>query len=470
MLMAESNTERVLRTIIIIRRDSEANLIAKGDSLILRKGEMCWTISEEVSVPSRLKVGNGVSTWNELPYVNFNSGDGSGGIQLLPDNKTLQIKNNVISIIGADNLNNVGKSFRLSSDGQAIEWYVPVNSEDVVANTTAIDQMKKSLEDNYYNKTETDALVAKVFTFKGNKSSLAELEAITDAKIGDVWIVKGPEETEGNIYVYAENENGESYWEDFPLTVDLSNYTLSVDFEALKTRVDALEGNFTTLETEVDALKTDVDTIKIDVDTLKTNVDALETNVTTLETEVDSLKTTIGGLDTENLTKIKNTVNSLPNTIFESMEIQTLENGDMRILGTHVDKDDEGVYNVGGESILATLKAVTPNGKPGLMTGVDKAKLDKLFDVVENGGEPNVIEDIKIGGTSLPVNPIDKSVDIPYASSEAPGVVKITADDDTVTINPVKIDENGVISVPEVHIDSLVTDGDVIINGGNAGA
>lgn len=121
MLMAESNTERVLRTIIIIRRDSEANLIAKGDSLILRKGEMCWTISEEVSVPSRLKVGNGVSTWNELPYVNFNSGDGSGGIQLLPDNKTLQIKNNVISIIGADNLNNVGKSFRLSSDGQAIE-------------------------------------------------------------------------------------------------------------------------------------------------------------------------------------------------------------------------------------------------------------------------------------------------------------------------------------------------------------
>lgn len=468
--MAE--TLKVIKTIIVIRNDTEENLIANGDNLILRQGEMCWTISKDVNVPSKLKVGNGTSNWNELPYVNFNGGGtpGEPGTTYTFDNKLFKLTGNLVSLIGADTAT-AGQSFKISEDGNSIIWFTPANTDDVEANKTLLENLETKLNDNYYNKEQTDELVAKVFKFKGTKTSKAELEAITDAKVGDVWTVKEAGSPEGNLYVYAEDENGKGYWEDFPLTVDLSNYVLVSDFKVLEDKVTGIETNVGTLQTDVDGLKTNVDT-------LNTNVETLTTDVADLKDKVDS----ITGGDTEGLQQltekveaidtyvesVKPTINSLPDTIFSALEIQTLQNGDMRILGTHINKDTDGSYNIGGETILATLKAVTPNGNPGLMTGEDKAKLDKLFDVVENGGEPNVIEDIKVGGESLEVNSVDKSVNIPVAGEKLGVVKNYTGDEETKPQNVVVVDEDGVMTVPEVNVESLVQTGDWVIDGGGA--
>lgn len=420
-----ADNTKIIKTIIVIRNDSEANLEANKDSLILRKGEMCWTISDDVNVPSKLKVGNGTATWGELPYVEFGGGSGTSNTF---DSKFFKITGNLVSLVGADTAT-AGQSFKLSDDGTSIVWFTSADKASVDANKTLIDTLQESLTNDYYTKAETDGLVSKVFKFMGTKTSKAELDAITDAKVGDVWIVKGPTDPEGNLYVYAEDADGNGYWEDFPITVDLSNYVLTTDFEALKTRV-------TTLETDVADLKTAADDNKDYIDSIKPTVD------------------------------------SLPDTIFSALEVQTAANGDMKILGTHVNKDTDGSYNIGGEAILATLKAVTPNGNPGLMTGEDKAKLDQIFDVIDNGGEANVIEDIKVGGTSLNVNSVDKSVNIPVGGTDLGVVKNYSGDADAKPVNSVEIDENGIMNVPEIHVESLVQDEDTdfIISGGDASA
>lgn len=142
----------------------------------------------------------------------------------------------------------------------------------------------------------------------------------------------------------------------------------------------------------------------------------------------------------------------------------------MRILGTHINKDTDGTYNIGGESILATLKAVTPNGSPGLMTGEDKAKLDKLFDIADNGGEPNVIEKIKVGGEELEVNSVDKSVNIPIGGEKLGVVKNYTGNEEEKPVNTVEIAEDGTMTVPQIHVDTLISNDDFILDGGTAGA
>lgn len=421
-----NTTEKVIKTIILLRSSTADEWATVEDSFILRKGE-AGVLIDEVNGNS-LKIGDGVRVFKDLPYIAgpLSSFGGGSGTSNTFDSKLFSVTGNLVSLIGA-NTATAGQSFKISDDGTSIVWFTSADKASVDANKTLIDTIQESLTNDYYTKTETDGLVSKVFKFMGTKTSKADLDAITDAKVGDVWIVKGPTDPEGNLYVYAEDANGQGYWEDFPITVDLSNYVLTTDFEALKTRV-------TTLETDVAALKTASDN----------NNDYIDS--------------------------IKPTVDSLPDTIFSAIEVQTLDNGDMRILGTHVNKDTDGSYNIGGESVLAVLKAVTPNGKPGLMTGEDKAKLDKLFEVVDNGGEPNVIEDIKVGGNSLSVNSVDKSVNIPVGGTDLGVVKNYSGNEENKPINSVSIDNDGIMSVPEVHVESLVQDedSDFIISGGDA--
>jgi hypothetical protein len=52
-----------LATLIQIRRDTQANWTANNPVLAL--GEMAY--STDVS---KLKIGNGASAWNSLPYIN----------------------------------------------------------------------------------------------------------------------------------------------------------------------------------------------------------------------------------------------------------------------------------------------------------------------------------------------------------------------------------------------------------------
>lgn len=70
-----------------------------------------------------------------------------------------------------------------------------------------------------YTQDEVNALVSSVFTYKGTKSTYAQVSTLIDMKTGDVWQV-----TEDNSeYVY----NG-SAWEKLGPTIDLSGYLTSV--------------------------------------------------------------------------------------------------------------------------------------------------------------------------------------------------------------------------------------------------
>lgn len=70
-----------------------------------------------------------------------------------------------------------------------------------------------------YTQDEVNALVSSVFTYKGTKSTYAQVSALTGMKTGDVWQVTA----DNSEYVY----NG-SAWEKLGPTIDLSGYLTSV--------------------------------------------------------------------------------------------------------------------------------------------------------------------------------------------------------------------------------------------------
>lgn len=139
-----------------------------------------------------------------------------------------------------------------------IGWYEP-NPTTIEGVNTAVSALqdevaavKQNLAQNYYTKTE----LASALNYKGAKANLKEIEAITDAKTGDVYVA-----TDSGIeYIW----NGEN-WDALGNTIDLSGYvtkaeigTLTSDVGTLKTDVGTLKSTQATLLTDVNNLKTDI--------------------------------------------------------------------------------------------------------------------------------------------------------------------------------------------------------------------
>ncbi len=407
--MADENV-KVVKTIIVLRSDSESAFEAVKDTLKLRKGEMAITIPDDKTQPCSGKIGiDGEIPWGDLPYsfgpksAGWETGGGTVIDQITGDNKTIQITDNVASIIGADDPNNVGKSFRINDTGDAIEWFVSATKEETQANKTLIDQINDSLANNYYDKTQTDALVSKVFKFMGTKTSKAELDAIlSTSNVGDVWAVKGAGDTEANLYVCVENEAGEKYWEDFPLavTVDMSNYVLTTDFNPVKI-----------------------------------------------------------------------TVESLPKTLFSRISAATNSTG-VSISAITSTQGSDGRYVQDSVQKVVDIKPVVAGSSiPGLMTGADKAKLDSLSTGGggTGGGDVNVLESVMVDNVALPID-ANKAVNIPVAGENL-GVVKNYAENAGTDVpNKVVVNADGTMTVPEINIETLVqnSDTDFIISGGSA--
>lgn len=407
--MADENV-KVVKTIIVLRSDSEQEFESVKDTLKLRKGEMAITIPDDKTQPCSGKIGvDGETPWGDLPYsfgpksTGWGNGGGTVIDQIMGDNKTIQIKDNVASIIGADDPDNVGKSFRINDTGDAIEWFISATKEETQANKTLIDQINDSLANNYYDKTQTDALVSKVFKFMGTKTSKAELDAIlSTSNVGDVWAVKGAGDTEANLYVCVENEAGEKYWEDFPLavTVDMSNYVLTTDFNPVKI-----------------------------------------------------------------------TVESLPKTLFSRISAATNSTG-ISISAITSTQGSDGRYTQDSVQKVVDIKPVVAGSSiPGLMTGADKAKLDSLSTGGggTGGGDVNVLESVMVDNVALPID-ANKAVNIPVAGENL-GVVKNYAEGAGTDVpNKVIVNADGTMTVPEINIETLVqnSDTDFIISGGSA--
>lgn len=106
--------------------DTEENWQKVANTFIPLPGEACVTLDEENK--GRVKYGDGIHTWGELPYSN----DGQY------DNKTIVSDNHVIQLKGFSTAK-VGQTLSKSEDG--LEWFTPVKglvigSEDQIVKPT----------------------------------------------------------------------------------------------------------------------------------------------------------------------------------------------------------------------------------------------------------------------------------------------------------------------------------------------
>lgn len=173
--------------------------------------------------------------------------------------------------------------------------------------------------------TEISAIknkIAAVFTFKGSKETLAEIEAVENPNVGDVWHNK---ENSGE-YVY----DGTS-WEFLGINVDLSSYAKSEDVTSeintakselsttitgvqtdlqgkINQKVDVAEGKSLVDDTLIDQItqnKTDIAALTTTVES-KANASAVEeltTNLTTVEGDVNTLKTNVAAIKVKDVDK-----------------------------------------------------------------------------------------------------------------------------------------------------------------------
>lgn len=119
----------VLNTIFKLKRGVAARWAEVNP--ILHEGEPGFVIDE-----NRLKIGNGITPWNELPYLDNE--------QLLADNETIVIEDNVIKLKGFIEAQ-VGAQLCKDENGQ-LAWVVP-STETIDTLTASVAALKTEMLD-----------------------------------------------------------------------------------------------------------------------------------------------------------------------------------------------------------------------------------------------------------------------------------------------------------------------------------
>ena len=176
--------EKLIKTIIQLRRDTEANLTAQADVLVLRAGEPCVTLDGEHK--GQIKIGDGTSTWGQLEYMSADA----AGIDV--DGSSISNQDGILTILGYGAATQ-GQQPRKGASG--LEWFTPaltdqqltdlneaVNGEDGLVNKV------ESLEDTVtnpatgLNKVVTD-LSNTVTSLSNNLSTNYDTSTEVDEKI-----------------------------------------------------------------------------------------------------------------------------------------------------------------------------------------------------------------------------------------------------------------------------------------------
>ena len=168
-----------------------------------------------------------------------------------------------------------------------IGWYEP-NPTTIEGVNTAVSALqneltavKANLLQNYYTKTE----LAGALTYKGAKDTVSDIEAIVDAKVGDVYVAK-----DSSIeYIW----NGTS-WDALGNTIDLSEYFTKAEVGTLTSEVGVLSTAVSTLNTTISSMQT------VQSNLLNTTA-ALETSVGNLETLIGAPKDTENNIEASGL-------------------------------------------------------------------------------------------------------------------------------------------------------------------------
>jgi len=108
-----------------------------------------------------------------------------------------------------------------------------------------------------------------------------------------------------------------------------------------------------------------------------------------------------------------------------------------------------------GYQKASSAGAVSPSDSLNAAIGKIEKKMD---DITAQGGEPNVLEGVKVNGTPLQVGS-DKTVDIPAAGSTAQGVTKLY---DDLTANGAKTDGAVTPAAVKTALDAKVDAADIV--------
>lgn len=352
------------------------------------------------------------------------------GTEVLGDDKSIEIVDGKVALKGFGSAT-AGQQPRVNAAGTDIEWYTPDTSTvsglaDTVAGHT---QDISNLQTNKADKATTlegygitDAMTATAIA----EAIQAAIAATGHASFSKVDAVPSAEEAKANVLYLVMN-------------ADTGFYDIYAKVETEVVRLDDVSVN-------LDAYSTTEQMNAAIAEAIKNKVDAVEGKGLSTNDFTDALKTKLEGMNADGE---KNVVSSV------AEEFTVSDEGKLGLASVGMDK-------VTGLAAALAGKVAAEDGK-GLSTNDFTTELKTKLEGVESGAQANLIEVVKINGTAL--NIADKAVNVPLAAGENAGVVVSSAAE-----NKVSVGEDGTMEVNSLNITKLVqAEGDtLVLDGGSA--
>lgn len=371
-----------------------------------------------------LVVENGVATMYQIQPNGTLKEVGSVAVG---DNKTVEVVNGTIQIIGADEAT-AGQQLRIGTGG-TLEWFTPDTTtvEGLSATVTGHTEDIESLQSGKADKAET--LAGYGITDAMTATQIAEAIATAISETGHASfevaeVAPTVDTAEDNILYLVMND-------------DTGFYDIYAKVGAAVVRLDDVSVNLENYSTteEMNAAISAAIVNKVDkVDGSRLMTDA----------EAEKLAGIAAGAE-ENIV----------GGVSDEFSISDDGTKTLNIRSVAMDK-------VTGLPDALAAKVSAVEGKQLSTEDYTTAEKEKLAGISERAQE-NLIESVTMNGTALEIS--NKSVDIPVATSIALGIVKGSNVE-----NCISVAEDGVMSVNSLNINKLVqTEGEVLIlDGGTA--
>lgn len=352
------------------------------------------------------------------------------GTEVLGDEKSIEIVDGKVALKGFGSAT-AGQQPRVNAAGTDIEWYTPDTSTvsglaDTVAGHT---QDIQNLQTNKADKATTlegygitDAMTATAIA----EAIQAAIAATGHASFSKVDAIPSAEEAKANVLYLVMN-------------ADTGFYDIYAKVEDAVVRLDDVSVN-------LDAYSTTEQMNAAITEAIKNKVDAVEGKGLSSNDFTDALKAKLEGMNADGE---KNVVSSV------SDEFSVSDEGKLGLASVGMDK-------VTGLAAALAGKVAVEDGK-GLSTNDFTDELKTKLEGVESGSQANLIEVVKIAGVAL--NIADKAVNVPLAAGENAGVVVSSSAE-----NKVSVGEDGTMEVNSLNITKLVqAEGDtLVLDGGSA--
>lgn len=223
------------------------------------------------------------------------------------------------------------------------------------------------------------------------------------------------------------------------------------------------------LQTIVKGLESNVGILTENVYQLQSTTQTVQDNIVILENQVNTVSEKVSVLVGDDAGKSVRTIvtEELVNQLISEDAIESLDTlkeiadwiqqhpGSVTAMNTAIESLESQVSVI--ETVLASKVDAVEGSR--LMTNEEGSKLANI----EDNAQVNIIEIVNVGG--IPLDIINKAVNVPVATADRYGVVKSTDTENGVTVN-----DDGTMQVNAVNVNNLTqTEGDMLVlNSGNS--